>query len=166
MKGTPSMWEPNEIRVLRWFMRCAGVALAIPGVIYLLSWPDTLRAFAPLGNQTLAGIAAGFSVAALFGAGLTFLLARFARPGAILGALSLILGGIIHYRWSVMLSARLAILPEGLSDADHAMLEDTILFAANAQIPHILKNLVLVGVCLVVFLLAPTLCGTKLERPR
>ncbi len=38
------------------------------------------------------------------------------------------------------------------------MLEDTILFAANAQVPHIMKNLVLIGVCVMFYVLAPRLC--------
>jgi len=157
------MWEPNEIKVMRWFMRCSGVAIAIPGVIYLISWPDTIKAFMPLGGAAFAAVAGGFSVAALLIAGLSFLLARFARSGAILGAIALLLGGVIHYQWSVMLNARMKMLPANLSESDRAMLEDTIQFAANAQIPHILKNLVLIGVCLVIYILAPKLCGNKID---
>jgi hypothetical protein len=40
----------------------AGVALATPGLIDLLSWPDTLRAFAPAIGESLGPFGAGFCV--------------------------------------------------------------------------------------------------------
>lgn len=157
------MWEPDEIRTVRWFMRFAGVALAIPGLIYLFSWPDTLRAFAPVVGATLAPVGAGLSVGLLLLAGGTFMLARHARIGAVAGVLALLLGSFVHWRWSSMMNDRLDMLPTGLGEGDLAMIKDTFHFAANAQIPHILKNLVLVGLCFVVFLQAPKLCGSRLE---
>ncbi len=38
-------WEDRQRTTLRWFMAFAGLGLLIPGVIYLLSWPDTVKAF-------------------------------------------------------------------------------------------------------------------------
>ncbi len=55
-------------------------------------------------------------------------------------------------------------LSSGLDGNELKILHDTIQFAANAQIPHMLKNLVLVGLCVMVFVLAPRLCGSRIER--
>jgi len=158
------MWEPNEIRVVRWFMRFAGVGILIPGVIYALSWPDTLKAFALAVGDGPAPVAAGLSVAGLLLGGLSFIFARGARIGAVLGVVALALGAVVHWQWSVMMNDRLEMLPEGLSEEDRRIFEDTILFAANAQIPHLLKNLVLAGVCSMVFVLSPKLCGSRVKR--
>jgi len=84
-----------------------------------------------------------------------------ASEGAVAAALALLLGA-----WLLMMQARLEMLPAGLAEADRVMLEDTILFAANAQIPHILKNFVLIGVCAVVFVLAPRLCGSRERKAK
>jgi len=159
------MWEPDEIRLLRWFMRMAGVGLLIPGVIYLLSWPDTLRAFAAWTGPGLAPIPAALSIALLIVGGLSFILARHARAGAAAAGFALLMGAWIHAQWAAIMHQRLGMIPESITDQQRAMLEDTIQFAANAQIPHILKNLVLVGVCGVVFILGPRLCGSRV-RPR
>ena len=158
------MWEPNEIRLMRWFMRAAGVGLLIPGVLYLTSWPDTVQAFAGALGTALSPVLAGFTGAALIIAGATFLAARFARAGAILGFAALLLGAVVHYQWSAMMQSRLPILAEHIDPAQRAMLKDTVLFAANAQIPHILKNAVLMGVCAMLFCLAPKICGNRIER--
>ncbi len=158
------MWEPNEIRVVRWFMRFVGVGILIPGVIYALSWPDTITAFALACGHTSAPFFAGFSIGALIAAGLSFIFARRARLGAVLGMIALLLGAFVHYQWSVMMNARLGMLPDSFIGPEREAVEDAILFAANAQLPHLLKNLVLVGVCAMVFALAPKLCGSKRVR--
>lgn len=155
------MWEPNEIRVLRWFMRFAGVGLMIPGVIYLLSWPDTVRAFEQALAAPLAAPAALVSIAGSLLGGLSFLLARHGRAGAVVAAIALLLGAVAHLQWSRMMQARIAMIPESASEEQVAMLTDTILFAANAQMPHALKNLVLVGMCAMFYALAPRLCGER-----
>jgi len=157
------MWEPNEIRVLRWFMRFAGVGLILPGAIYTLSWPDTIHAFSLALGPGAATVAAGVTVAGSLAGGLTFLFARYARPGAAVAVIALLLGSFVHLQWMRMMQDRLNDLPSALSDQQTAQLTDTILFAANAQTPHILKNLVLVGVCVVIFMLAPRLCGDHVE---
>ena len=46
----------------------------------------------------------------------------------------------------------------GISLEQQHLLQDTVLFAANAQIPHIIKNMILVGVCALFFFLAPSVC--------
>ena len=157
-------WEPNEIRVVRWFMRFAGVGLLVPGLIYATSWPDTVRAVSSCTSEAVGPVLVGAMVVLLAFGGLSFLLARLGRYGAVSAALALVMGSWIHWRWSQMMLARLDLLPEGLSDADRAMIRDTFLFAANAQIPHIVKNVVLIGVCVVVFVLAPRLCGSRVRE--
>ena len=155
------MWEPKEIRFMRWFMRFAGAGLLIPGVIYMSSWPDTLKAFAACFGEAAAPPLAFVTGCALILAGATFIGARWVRFGAVLGFTALLLGAVVHYQWSAMMQDRLPMLLEH-TDPDHrAMLEDTVLFAANAQIPHILKNVVLMGVCVMLFCLAPKLKGNK-----
>ncbi len=159
------MWEPNEIRVVRWFMRFVGVGLIVPGAIYLLSWPDTVRAFDACVGAGLAGVAAGLTASGSIFGGLTFLLARGARLGAIVAGLSLLAGAFVHLRWMTIMLDRASMLPEGLTESERAMLVDTIQFAGNAQMPHALKNVVLVGVCAMVYLLAPRLCGSRMQSP-
>lgn len=158
------MWEPNEIRLMRWFMRFAGAGLLIPGLIYLGAWPDTLKAFTACFGAGIAPAAAAFVGAALIIAGATFIAARSVRLGAVLGFAALLLGSIVHYQWSVMMHDRLPILLEHTDAAQRALLEDTVLFAANAQLPHIFKNIVLMGVCAMLFCLAPTICGNRFKR--
>lgn len=153
------MWTVREFRILRWFMAMAGVGLMIPGAIYAMSWPDTIRAFDGALGSALAVPAAVFSIAALTLGGLSFICGWQARAGAVVAAIALLLGSVVHYQWSVMMNQRLAMLPEALTGEERAMLTDTIQFAANAQMPHIMKNLVLVGVCAVVFVLGPRICA-------
>ncbi|HED52730.1 MAG TPA: hypothetical protein ENJ00_00815 [Phycisphaerales bacterium] len=157
------MWEPSEIRVVRWFMRFAGVGLLVPGLIYAMSWPDTVRAVSLCTSESAGPVVVGAMVVLLVFGGLSFVFARLGRYGAVSAAVALLMGSWVHWQWSQMMQARLSKLPEGLTDADRAMIEDTILFAANAQIPHIMKNLVLVGVCVVVFVLGPRLCGSRVR---
>lgn len=163
------MWEPNEIRLLRWFLRCAGVGLLVPGIIYALSWPDAIKAcslalgLAPESTHVLPRLLVGFSIGALVLGGISYLAARYVRFGSVLAIAALILGSVIHYQWSVMMHARLTMLPESLSPSERALLRDTILFAANAQIPHIVKNMVLIGLCVVFFVLSPRICGNRIE---
>lgn len=152
------MWTAREFRLLRWFMGLAGVGLMIPGVIYAMSWPDTIRAFDGSIGHAPAVPAAVFSIGALVLGGLSFVCGVGVRAGAAAAGLALLLGSAVHYQWSAMMTDRLAMLPDTLSDAQRAMLTDTIRFAANAQMPHIAKNLVLVGVCIAVFLLGPRVC--------
>ncbi len=156
-------WEDRQRTTLRWFMAFAGLGLLIPGVIYLLSWPDTVKAFSLAFGSEWAVWASGLSVIPLIFGGGTFLLARYLRHryvriGAVMAMVSLLLGSLVHYQWSNMMIDRLGMMPAGISEAERVMLEDTILFAANAQVPHIMKNLVLVGVCVMFYVLAPRLC--------
>jgi hypothetical protein len=160
---TRGMWEPNEIRVVRWFMRVTGVGLMVPGAIYLMSWPDTVRAFAQCVGADVAPVLAGASSGLLLLGGLSFVTARYARYGALGAIVALLLGAWVHYLWGGMMQERLALIPEGMSPADRALLEDAILFAANAQLPHAVKNLVLIGFCVVVYVLGPRLCGGRGE---
>ncbi len=83
---------------------------------------------------------------------------RYVRIGAVMASVSLLLGSLVHYQWSNMMTDRLGMMPEGILETERVTLEDTILFAANAQGPHILKNLVLVGVCVMFYVLALRLC--------
>lgn len=159
------MWQPDEIRVLRWFMRFAGLGLIIPGVIYLLSWPDTVLAFSAVAGEAAAPVAAAASVAGSLLGGLAFVLARHGKIGAVIAGVSLLLGGVVHLQWARMMQGRLDAIPESASEEQVSLLTDTILFAANAQIPHLLKNLVLVGMCVMFYLLAPRLCGRHVEAP-
>lgn len=152
------MWSLREFRILRWFMRLAGVGLLIPGAILAMFWPDTILAFRGALVPALAVPAAIFSIAALALGGTSFIAGRLARPGALLAASALLLGALVHVQWSSMMGARMEQIPEGLGAEQRAMIEDTVRFAANSQIPHALKNLVLVGVCAVVFVLGPTVC--------
>ena len=152
------MWGSREFRILRWFMALAGVGLLIPGAIFLMSWPDTMLAFGRAFGSGLAPIAGGFSVAALVLGGLSFICGRGVRIGAVLAGVALLLGAFVHWQWSQMMNQRLEMLPASLSDEQRTMLEDTIRFAGNAQIPHMLKNLVLAGICVVVFVLGPGVC--------
>ncbi len=163
------MWEPNEIRLLRWFLRCTGVGILVPAMIYTLSWPDAVKAcsmalgLAPESNSVLPRLLVGLSIGALVLGGISFLAARYVRFGSVLAIGALVLGSVIHYQWSVMMHARLSMLPETLLPAERALLRDTILFAANAQIPHIVKNGVLIGLCVVLFVLSPRICGNQIE---
>ncbi|PHQ82862.1 MAG: hypothetical protein COB69_00425 [Phycisphaera sp.] len=111
-------------------------------------------------------VLAGATVVLLIFGGVSFISARLGRYGAVAAAMALLLGAWVHFAWSLMMQARLEMLPAGLAEADRVMLEDTILFAANAQIPHILKNFVLIGVCAVVFVLAPRLCGSRERKAK
>ena len=53
-------------------MAFAGLGLLIPGVIYLLSWPDTVKAFSLAFGAEWAGWASGLSVIPLvFGGALS-----------------------------------------------------------------------------------------------
>lgn len=160
------MWQPDEIRVLRWFMRFAGLGLIIPGVIYLFAWPDTILAFSAVVGESVAPAAAVVTIAGSMLGGLAFLLARHGKIGAIVAGISLLLGSVVHLQWSWMMQSRLEAIPKDLSEEQTALLTDTIFFAANAQIPHLLKNLVLAGMCVMFFLLAPRLCGSRVgDRP-
>lgn len=38
-------WEDRQRTTLRWFLAFTGLGMLIPGVIYLLSWPDKVKAF-------------------------------------------------------------------------------------------------------------------------
>jgi len=163
------MWEPDEIRLLRWFLRFAGVGILVPGIIYAISWTDAVKACSlaigmPADSTSLIPrILVGFSVGALAMGGVSYIFARYVRIGSVLAIGALTLGSVIHYQWAVMMHSRLAALPETLSTAQHALLKDTILFAANAQIPHIAKNAVLIGLCAVFFVLSPRICGSQIE---
>ena len=46
----------------------------------------------------------------------------------------------------------MGLVPYGISPEQQHLLQDTVLFVANAQIPHIIKDMILVGVCTLFFL--------------
>ena len=63
-----------------------------------------------------------------------------------------------------MMLQRMDLVPEGMPDQQQHLLQDAILFAANAQNPHIIKNMILLGVCVLFFFLAPRVCRTRITR--
>lgn len=65
-----------------------------------------------------------------------------------------------------MMMRRMDLVPDGISPEQQHLLQDTVLFAANAQIPHIVKNVILIGVCALFFFLAPDVCSSTTARRR
>ena len=76
----------------------------------------------------------------------------------------MICSSVMHYQWSKMMMGRMNLVPEGIPPQQQSLLEDTILFAANAQMPHIIKNVILIGACILFFILAPSVCGRTITR--
>lgn len=63
-----------------------------------------------------------------------------------------------------MTMQRMDLVPEGISSEQQHLLQDTILFAANAETPYIIKNMILVGVCALFFFLTPGGCSRTITR--
>lgn len=134
-------------KALRWLLRLTGIGLLVPGLIHLLSWSDTVKASSFAFGEALAPLASAGAVVCLLGSGLSFILGRWIKPGALAASLFLVFGTYVHVAWARMLGARLDMMPEGLDATTQALWMDTTLFASNSQIPHVLKNLILLGVC-------------------
>lgn len=160
----PLVWTDRDRRLFRGFMVLTGLGLVVPGVIYLVSWSDTVKAMALVLGPAASPLVTGGTVIALLAGGASFVVARFVRPGSVLAAAALICGSVMHYQWSKMMMGRMNLVPEGIPPQQQSLLEDTILFAANAQLPHIIKNVILIGVCILFFVLAPSVCGRMITR--
>ena len=161
----PLVWTPRDRRLFRGFMVLTGLGLIVPALIYLFSWPDTVKATTLAVGPGAAPFVTGGTVVALLSGGLSFIVGRLVRPGSLLAAAALVCGSIVHYEWSTMMLHRMDLVPEGIPEQQQHLLQDAILFAANAQNPHIVKNLILLGVCTLFFFLAPRVCGAKTARP-
>ncbi len=159
----PLVWTPNDRRLFRGFMVLTGLALIVPALIYLFSWPDAVKATA-LALGGAAPFVTGGTVVALLSGGFSFILGRLVRTGSWLAAAALICGSVVHYEWSTMMLQRLDLVPRGIPEEQQHLLQDAILFAANAQHPHIIKNMILLGVCTLFFFLAPRVCGARITR--
>ena len=81
-----------------------------------------------------------------------------------MAAAALICGSLVHYEWFTMIMQRMDLVPEGISPEQQHLLP--IPYAANAQIPHIIKNMILIGVCALFFFLTPSVCGRAITRRR
>ena len=162
----PLVWTDRDRRLFRGFMVLTGIGLVLPGLIYLVSWPDTVKAMALVLGPAASPLVTGGTITALLAGGASFIAARFIRPGSVLATAALICGSVMHYQWSKMMMGRMNLVPEGIPPQQQRLLEDTILFAANAQMPHIIKNVILIGVCILFFILAPSVCGTTITRRR
>jgi len=57
-------------------------------------------------------------------------------------------------------------MPRDIPEQQQHLLQDAILFASNAQHPHIIKNMILFGVCALFFFLAPRVCGAREVRSK
>ncbi len=165
-ESAPLVWSHRDRRRFRGFMILTGLGLMVPGLIYSSSLPDTVKAFGQVLGSAAAPFVTGATVVALLAGGLSFILGRFVRIGSVLAAAALICGSLIHYAWSTMMMQRMDLVPDGISPEQQQLLQDTILFAANAQIPHIIKNMILIGVCGLFFFLAPSVCGSTITRRR
>ena len=162
----PLVWMHRDRRRFRSFMILTGLGLMVPGLIYVSSLPDTVKGTAQVLGSAAAPFVTGATVVALLGGGLSFILGRFVRIGSVLASAALICGSLIHYAWSTMMMQRMDLVPDGISPEQQHLLQDTVLFAANAQIPHIIKNMILVGVCALFFFLAPGVCDSTITRRR
>ena len=165
-ESAPLVWTHRDRRRFRGFMILTGLGLIVPGLIYVSSLPDTVKGTAQVLGSAAAPFVTWATVVALLGGGLSFILGRFVRLGSVLAAAALICGSLVHYAWSRMMMQRMDLVPEGLSPEQQHLLQDTVLFAANAQIPHIVKNVILIGVCALFFFLAPGVCRSTTARRR
>ncbi len=160
----PLVWTPRDRRLFRGFMVLTGLGLIVPALIYLFSWPDTVKATALALGPGVAPFVTGGTIVSHLAGGFSFILGRFVRPGSLLAAAALICGSVVHYEWSRMMLQRMDLVPQGIPEQQQHLLQDTILFAANAQQPHIVKNIILIGVCVLFFFLAPRVCGARITR--
>ncbi len=160
----PLVWTRRDRRLFRGFMVLTGVGLIVPALIYLFSWPDTVKATTLAVGPGAAPFVTGGTVVALLSGGFSFIFARLVRTGSLLAAAALICGSVVHYEWSTMMLQRMDLVPEELPEQQLHLLQDAILFAANAQHPHIIKNMILLGVCALFFFLAPRVCGARITR--
>ncbi len=159
----PLVWTPRDRRLFRGFMVLTGLALIVPALIYLFSWPDTVKATGLAVGSAAAPFVTGGTVVALLAGGFSFILGRFVRTGSLLAAAALICGSVVHYEWSTMMLQRMDLVPTEIPEQQQHLLQDAILFAANAQHPHIIKNMILFGVCALFFFLAPRVCGARVR---
>ena len=157
----PLVWTLRDRRLFRGFMVLTGVALIVPALIYLSSWPDTVQATALALGPSSAPFVPGGTIVALLSGGFSFIFARLVRAGSLLAAAALICGSVVHYEWSTMMLQRMDLVPRDIPEQQQHLLQDAILFASNAQHPHIIKNMILFGVCALFFFLAPRVCGAR-----
>ena len=160
----PLVWTPRDRRLFRGFMVLTGLALFVPALIYLFSWPDTVKATALALGQGAAPFVTGGTIVAHLVGGFSFILGHLVRPGSVLAAAALICGSVVHYEWSTMMLQRMDLVPKEIPAQQQHLLQDTILFAANAQQPHIVKNIILIGVCALFFFLGPRVCRARITR--
>lgn len=157
-------WNRRDRRLLRGFMALTGLGLIVPGVIYLSSLSDTLEGIAMVVGRGWAPLITGGTIAALLVGGLTFIIGRGVRQGSVLAAAALVCGSLVHHAWSSMMMHRMEPVPAVIPPEQRLLHQNTILFAANGQIPHIIKNTILLGVCVLFFCLAPRVCGGGITK--
>ena len=77
-------------------MVLTGLGLVVPGLIYLVSWPDTVKAMALVLGPVASPLITGGTITALLAGGVSFIAARSVRPGSVLAAAALICGSVMH----------------------------------------------------------------------